>query len=97
MKNIDCLAIKNEDGALVSLYNLGYEWYDTSFDDNICKYDEWIFIRLRGNRYGNHYGKLVDGDIETNDYVIDINEIPLLKDLDNFVKVLVEGNKMGLL
>ena len=95
MKNIEYIAIKN-DGVLNRMFDLGYEWYVTRPHDSVidyCKYDKYIFICLNGV----YYGELGNGKFQDSDYIVNIDDIPLRKELDDFIKVLEEGTKLGLL
>ena len=96
MENIEYISIKNEDDLLNKLFDLGYEWYANRPNDEIindCKDDSYLFICLNGV----YYGELGNGKFQDSDYIVNIDDIPLRKELDDFIKVLEEGTKLGLL
>ena len=100
MKNVGYIAIKNEDGLLDKLIiHLGYEWYiNQSYDEIIgdCKDDKYLFIIIVKD--DDDFGNLVDGGFnDETDVEINIDDIPLRKDLNDFVSILKEGSKLGLL
>ena len=91
MKNYNYIGIKNKIGILKKLKNMGYEWYIEPVKDNI----EWLFINI-GHNIGRNC--LFVGDFNNStDIEINIDHIPLRKDLDEYVKMINNGIKLGLL
>ena len=96
------IAIKNDIGGSVydRLVDMGYDIsighvnYSNWGDVNV----NWIFIIIKDT---DQYGQIIvnfNYSFEySTDIKVDIEDIPLRKDLDEFVKVLNEGEKMGLL
>lgn len=90
MKNY--IAIRNVGGVVDRLVDMGYKKHLA------YNYDGYlIFIVILMNH--GMFGSLVtfgDYDYRT-DIKMDIDDLPLFKDLEEWVKVYNEGNKMGLL
>ena len=85
------LAIKNEIWVVEKLLNMGYEWYTKPIND----YETWLFISIENE---NGYGYLVCGIYNCNtDKIIHIDEVPHKKDLDEWIKMINNGTKLGLL
>lgn len=83
------IGVKIEDGVIGRLLDMGY-LKNSAIDD-----EGWVFIILHNSF---HFGELTSGCLNKDkDHVVDIDDIPFRKDLDEYVKVLNEGNKMGLL
>lgn len=92
------IAIRNGIGVYDRLIELGYKthrlhkkYWDTGID--------WIFIRIKDDNH-EYYGEMVlNGSYTINKYdlELDIGDVPYRKDLDDFVSMLNESNKMGLL
>ena len=77
-------------------YNTG-EYAYIGFTNNNLKEYEYIWIRI-DKENENDYGRLfLYYYNEKTDLLLDINDIPKRKDLDEYVKYLEEGNKMGLI
>ena len=93
MKKFIC--IRNIGCIYERLVGMGYEMRGSS-----CYVDQhkWIFICISDNDFGQMEIFLV-GDliIEETDVEINIDDIPLRKDLNDFVSILKEGSKLGLL
>ena len=89
MKNY--IGIKNGDGVIERLIGMG----DKVKKNCIHIYSsKWVFIVIKDT---NNYGQLVDGLFISDDVDISIDDIPLCKDLKEWVKMYKEGFKMGLL
>lgn len=92
------LAIKNVDDNIDRLIDMGY-----STELFAGKGGPWIFIVIYNNdiywkSHKSRYGKLVFGLFDcSTDIELDIESVPLLEDLNDYVKMLDEGEKMGLL
>lgn len=92
------LGIKNGNGWSVfdRLENMGYE---SKYQSERDIYRKWIFIVIDKDDY--RYGKLItyiiSDKIGLEDYEIDIESVPLREDLDEWVDMFNEGNKLGLL
>lgn len=90
---MEYLGIENENDLITTkLTNLGYKW-----SSQVTNNYKWIFIVIDKNTQFK-YGCLIGGTLNKNsDIEININDVPKRKDLDEYVKYLKEGNKMGLL
>lgn len=86
------LAIKR-DGVTSKLEKMGY-----STELLLGKGGSWVFIVVYIDDEDGRYGKLIYGQFnEETDIILDIEDVPLRKDLNDYVKVLNEGTKLGLL
>ena len=90
------LAIKNNKNNFYRLLSMGYE-IDSLSTFNLKKEYPWIFIIIIKS-VKESYGCLTDGYLnKKTDIIVDINDIPKRKYLDEYVNVLINANKMGLL
>ena len=94
---IEYIAIKNKGrNESDKLVNLGYKFKYSNVEEFILFINMgWIFIVIE--KSWDNYGYLVDGDYNDFDLELDIDDIPMRKDLDKYVKWLKEGSKLGLL
>ena len=92
MKMLKFLGIKNEDGVVDKLIELGY-----NLKHDRDTYDmNWLFVIIYGNEFD--YGYLTDGAFNNRtDIEININDLPLRKNLNEYVDMLNNANKLGLL
>ena len=82
------IAIRNDD-VIDRLIDMGYNTPTLYFNGN------WIFIILKKKQFGelvifNLFNSLFDIEV-------DIDDVPLRKDLKEWVRMFDEGTKMGLL
>ena len=91
MKNYNYIGIKNKIGILKKLKNMGYVECKNFVDK---PHNKWVFIGLN-ERY---HGELVDGAwFKITDIEINIDNIPLRKDFNEWIKMMDTGTKLGLL
>ena len=94
MKNKQYIAIKGGDNVLNRLRTLGYT--ETKKRLASEEYYKWVFISICNGQ--DEYGAFVGGSFHDEyDIEINIDNIPLREELENFVKLLNNGIMMGLL
>ena len=95
---INHIAIMNGDGVVDRLEKMGYVIWPKSI---LYNQNKWIFIIIYEDGDKEEFGHLITylvGDFaQSKDIVMGIKDVPLRKNLDEWVKVLNEGSKMGLL
>ena len=86
-------AIKNNDGVIDRLTKLGYKkCKNINYSIPMKK---WIFIIMSG---GENHGNFIGGYFHsTYDLEVNIDDVPLRKDFDEFIQVILNGIKLGLL
>ena len=90
------IGIKNKIGIPTKLKNMGYRWQNSSKEVDAYDDNYWIFISI--HVVGYIHGSLLSGSFNPNtDVEMDIDNIPLRKDLDEWVKMIDNGTKLGLL
>ena len=90
---LEHIAIKNVDGVIDRLLSMGYIEYGEHGVGDI----PWVFIIVGVSVV---FGKIILHSMYIENYghpVIDIDDIPERKDLEEWVRMYKEGFKMGLL